>query len=162
MTRAAMNDDSTSSHFRPLPHRICGPVGGQCHLRPGVPVVGCFLLAWSPNITSTAVEKFLDRYAAALLACDAKAIAALYAVPSLILFPNSEDWSLTCFEAFVDSGRSGGRDNRTQGGRHELRGLPLSVRAVLDQPTRVVAGQVVTADSALHRSDSLAFWGLRS
>jgi hypothetical protein len=39
------------------------------------------------TITSTAVEQFFDRYAAALLARDAIAIAALYAVPSLILFP---------------------------------------------------------------------------
>src|SRR5215207_1870730 len=32
MTRAAMNDESTSSHFRPLLHRISGLVGGQRHL----------------------------------------------------------------------------------------------------------------------------------
>lgn len=35
------------------------------------------------------VEQFFDRYAAALLARDAKAVAALYAVPSLILFPGN-------------------------------------------------------------------------
>jgi hypothetical protein len=39
------------------------------------------------TITSTAVDEFFDRYATELLARDAKAIAALYAVPSLILFP---------------------------------------------------------------------------
>lgn len=33
------------------------------------------------------VERFFDRYAAALLARDAKAIAGMYAIPSLILFP---------------------------------------------------------------------------
>jgi hypothetical protein len=33
------------------------------------------------------VEQFFERYAAALLARDEQAIAALYAVPSLILFP---------------------------------------------------------------------------
>jgi hypothetical protein len=32
-------------------------------------------------------ERFFDRYAAALLARDEKAVAAMYAVPSLILFP---------------------------------------------------------------------------
>ena len=37
--------------------------------------------------TSSAVDQFFDRYAAALLARDAETIAALYAVPSLILFP---------------------------------------------------------------------------
>jgi ketosteroid isomerase-like protein len=39
------------------------------------------------TITTTAVEQFFDRYADALLARDAQAVAALYAVPSLILFP---------------------------------------------------------------------------
>jgi ketosteroid isomerase-like protein len=33
------------------------------------------------------VDEFFERYAAALLARDAKAIAGMYAVPSLILFP---------------------------------------------------------------------------
>ncbi|MFB9892623.1 DUF4440 domain-containing protein [Planobispora takensis] len=33
------------------------------------------------------VEEFFDRYARALLARDAKAVAGMYAVPSLILFP---------------------------------------------------------------------------
>lgn len=33
------------------------------------------------------VDRFFDRYAVALLARDAKAIAGMYAVPSLILFP---------------------------------------------------------------------------
>ncbi|HEX8508405.1 MAG TPA: hypothetical protein VF635_02750 [Propionibacteriaceae bacterium] len=37
--------------------------------------------------TRTAVSDFFDRYAAALLARDARAVAALYAVPALILFP---------------------------------------------------------------------------
>ena len=32
-------------------------------------------------------EQFFDKYASALLARDAKAIAAMYAIPSLILFP---------------------------------------------------------------------------
>lgn len=35
------------------------------------------------------VEQFFDRYAAALLARDAKAMAQLYAVPALILFPGN-------------------------------------------------------------------------
>lgn len=39
------------------------------------------------TITSASVEKFFDRYTAALLARDAEAIAAMYAVPCLILFP---------------------------------------------------------------------------
>lgn len=39
------------------------------------------------TITNVAVEAFFDRYAAALLARDAAAIATMYAVPSLILFP---------------------------------------------------------------------------
>ena len=37
--------------------------------------------------TTTAVTEFFDRYASALLARDEKALAGLYAVPSLILFP---------------------------------------------------------------------------
>jgi ketosteroid isomerase-like protein len=51
------------------------------------------------------VEQFFDRYAAALLARDAKAVAKMYAVPSLILFPGSSipvsDARQT--EAFFDS-----------------------------------------------------------
>lgn len=39
--------------------------------------------------TSTKVEEFFGRYAAALLARDAKAVAGMYAVPSLILFPGT-------------------------------------------------------------------------
>lgn len=39
------------------------------------------------TIASTATTEFFDRYAAALLARDETTIAALYAVPSLILFP---------------------------------------------------------------------------
>ncbi|MHB1133205.1 MAG: Cif family virulence factor [Chloroflexota bacterium] len=35
------------------------------------------------------VEQFFERYASALLARDAKAIAGMYAVPSLILFPGN-------------------------------------------------------------------------
>ncbi|CAN5697654.1 hypothetical protein BH18ACT15_BH18ACT15_08880 [soil metagenome] len=37
--------------------------------------------------TNEKVEEFFGRYASALLARDAKAIAEMYAVPSLILFP---------------------------------------------------------------------------
>jgi hypothetical protein len=37
--------------------------------------------------TTTMTDEFFDRYAAALLARDEKAVAALYAVPALILFP---------------------------------------------------------------------------
>lgn len=37
--------------------------------------------------TAKNVEGFFERYAAALLARDARAIAGMYAVPSLILFP---------------------------------------------------------------------------
>jgi ketosteroid isomerase-like protein len=39
--------------------------------------------------TTGKVEEFFERYAAALLARDAKMIAGLYAVPSLILFPGT-------------------------------------------------------------------------
>ena len=39
--------------------------------------------------TDNAVEEFFDRYAAALLARDEKAVATMYAVPSLILFPGN-------------------------------------------------------------------------
>lgn len=39
------------------------------------------------TVTSDATTEFFDRYAAALLARDEASIAALYAVPSLILFP---------------------------------------------------------------------------
>jgi hypothetical protein len=39
------------------------------------------------TITSDTTTEFFDRYAAALLARDEAGIAALYAVPSLILFP---------------------------------------------------------------------------
>ena len=38
---------------------------------------------------NSAVEKFFDNYAAALLARDEKAVATMYAVPSLILFPGT-------------------------------------------------------------------------
>ena len=39
--------------------------------------------------TKEKVDGFFERYAAALLARDAKAIAGMYAVPSLILFPGT-------------------------------------------------------------------------
>lgn len=39
------------------------------------------------TIPSSAVDQFFARYASALLARDAKTVAAMYAVPSLILFP---------------------------------------------------------------------------
>lgn len=39
--------------------------------------------------TNEKVDQFFERYASALLARDAKAIAGMYAVPSLILFPGS-------------------------------------------------------------------------
>ena len=39
--------------------------------------------------TRSKVEEFFDRYAAALLARDAKAMAKMYAVPALILFPGN-------------------------------------------------------------------------
>src|SRR5680860_1629467 len=39
------------------------------------------------NETTTSVTRFFDRYAAALLARDAAAVAKMYAVPSLIVFP---------------------------------------------------------------------------
>lgn len=38
---------------------------------------------------TTAAHRFFDRYAAALLARDEQAIATMYAVPSLILFPGN-------------------------------------------------------------------------
>ncbi|MFC0680019.1 hypothetical protein ACFFGH_19465 [Lysobacter korlensis] len=39
--------------------------------------------------TADRVEEFFERYAAALLARDARAVADLYAVPALILFPGN-------------------------------------------------------------------------
>jgi hypothetical protein len=41
------------------------------------------------TVTEEKAAKFFERYAAALLARDAKAIAAMYAVPSLVLFPGN-------------------------------------------------------------------------
>jgi len=41
----------------------------------------------SPRTHATSIAQFFDDYAAALLARDEHAIAAMYAVPSLILFP---------------------------------------------------------------------------
>ena len=41
----------------------------------------------SPSTHATSIAQFFDDYAAALLARDEHAIAAMYAVPSLILFP---------------------------------------------------------------------------
>ena len=41
------------------------------------------------NETQEKVDGFFDRYASALLARDATAIAGMYAVPSLILFPGT-------------------------------------------------------------------------
>jgi hypothetical protein len=41
------------------------------------------------NDTKTTVEKFFDRYAAALLARDERTMGQLYAVPALILFPGN-------------------------------------------------------------------------
>jgi hypothetical protein len=41
------------------------------------------------NDTKTTVEKFFDRYAAALLARDEWTMGQLYAVPALILFPGN-------------------------------------------------------------------------
>lgn len=41
------------------------------------------------NDTSTRVEQFFERYAAALLARDERIMGRLYAVPSLILFPGN-------------------------------------------------------------------------
>ena len=41
------------------------------------------------NETKEKVDGFFERYAAALLARDASAIAGMYAVPSLILFPGT-------------------------------------------------------------------------
>ena len=56
--------------------------------QPPLTVLACFLSNVVPmTITSSAVDQFFDRYATALLARDAKAIADMYAVPSLILFP---------------------------------------------------------------------------
>ncbi|HET6561782.1 MAG TPA: hypothetical protein VFG72_07900 [Marmoricola sp.] len=46
----------------------------------------------NPNMTSTAtaaVHEFFERYGTTLLARDEKAIASMYAVPSLIVFPGS-------------------------------------------------------------------------
>jgi ketosteroid isomerase-like protein len=44
-----------------------------------------------PSMTETneTVDQFFESYAAALLARDAKAVAGMYAVPSLILFPGT-------------------------------------------------------------------------
>ena len=41
------------------------------------------------TVTHAKVEEFFNDYAAALLARDARAIAGMYAVPSLILFPGT-------------------------------------------------------------------------
>jgi hypothetical protein len=41
------------------------------------------------TVTNAKVEAFFNDYAAALLARDARAIAGMYAVPSLILFPGT-------------------------------------------------------------------------
>jgi ketosteroid isomerase-like protein len=41
----------------------------------------------NPNGHAASVKSFFDDYAAALLARDARAVAGMYAVPSLILFP---------------------------------------------------------------------------
>jgi ketosteroid isomerase-like protein len=41
------------------------------------------------STTAERVEEFFERYAAALLARDAGAVAVLYAVPALILFPGN-------------------------------------------------------------------------
>lgn len=41
------------------------------------------------TVTKAKVEEFFNDYAAALLARDARAIAGMYAVPSLILFPGT-------------------------------------------------------------------------
>ncbi len=43
----------------------------------------------APTPTSKAVAQFFERYAAALLARDEQAIAEMYAVPALILFPGN-------------------------------------------------------------------------
>ena len=39
------------------------------------------------SISSSSVEQFFDRYASALLARDARSVAAMYAVPGLLVFP---------------------------------------------------------------------------
>jgi hypothetical protein len=56
--------------------------------------------------SETDVERFFERYAAALLARDAKAVARMYAVPSLILFPGSSELVTDerRTEEFFDSG----------------------------------------------------------
>ncbi len=43
--------------------------------------------------TTVKADQFFDRYATALLARDAKAIAGMYAVSSLILFPGTRSCS---------------------------------------------------------------------
>lgn len=48
---------------------------------------GLVRIVGSMIATSAEMHEFFDRYAAALLARDEKAIAAMYAVPALILFP---------------------------------------------------------------------------
>jgi hypothetical protein len=45
------------------------------------------MTATNETTLSTVTHEFFDRYAAALLARDEKAVARLYAVPALILFP---------------------------------------------------------------------------
>jgi hypothetical protein len=72
MTRAALNDESTSSHFRPLLHRICGLVAWQRHLLNLAAGPGVFLLIGRQHHPYCG-RAFFDRYADALLAWDAKA-----------------------------------------------------------------------------------------
>jgi ketosteroid isomerase-like protein len=50
---------------------------------------GLFRMVDAMTNTTEKVEQFFEQYASALLARDAKAIAGLYAVPSLILFPGN-------------------------------------------------------------------------
>ena len=71
--------------------------------------------------------------------------------------------ALTCIEAFVDSGQGEGCVCCIQGGHHELGRLPTTFRRLSTFRARhfrsaepgVVAGQVVTADPALHHSGFL-------
>ena len=46
-------------------------------------------MVWSMSETNDRVNEFFDRYAAALLDRDAAAVAGMYSVPSLIVFPGN-------------------------------------------------------------------------
>jgi ketosteroid isomerase-like protein len=68
----------------------CGELGASVHrlsLKPGTGVSGLVRIVSAMTDASDTAHEFFERYAAALLARDEKAMAGMYAVPALILFP---------------------------------------------------------------------------